>query len=140
MKRLRNDPTEYLEEGGQWRLRDRKVGSGTDPNPRHTSYYRTQIPELADCSAWMRFPMSLCSSLRVIFRLGWMCPCIIKDVLTRKLAAESGMKLHVWQLAVNSRTLFSHASLQGLSCFLRSEVLLGYVIRQELVSMVPAAL
>jgi len=29
--------------------------------------------------------------------------------------------------------------LQGLSCFLRSEVLLGHVIRQELVSMVPAA-
>ena len=145
--------------------------AGTDPNPRHTSYYRTQIPELADCSEWTLFPMSLCNSFSVTFRLGWMCPRIVKDALTRKLAAEfrlmagkfievegrvlqgdmvkpiewldnaiSGMKLHVWQLAVDSRTLSSHASLQGLSCFLRSEVLLGHVIRQELVSMVPAAL
>ena len=69
----------------QWRLRDRKVGSGTDPNPRHTSYYRTQIPELADCSEWTRFQMSLCSSLSVTFLLGWMCPRIVKDALTRKL-------------------------------------------------------
>lgn len=199
MKRLRNDPSEYLggdldavamtdrtvqltrsqrnaarrESNLQWRLHDRKVGSGTDPNPRHTSYYRVQIPELADCSEWTRFQMSLCTSLHVTFRLGWMCPRIVKDALTRKLAAEfrlmagkfievegrvlqgdmvkpidwldgttiSGMKLaHVWQLAVDSRTLSSHTSLQGLSSFLRSEVLLGHVIRQELVSMVPAAL
>lgn len=204
MKRLRNDPSEYLggdldaaiatmdrtvqltrsqrnaarrEANLQWRLCDRKVGSGIDPNPRHTSYYRAQIPELAVSSEWTRFQKSLCTSLNVTFRLGWMCPRIVKDALTRKMAAEfrlmagkfievegrvlqgdmvkpiewldnaddttssrSGMKLRVWQLAVDSRTLSNHSSLQGLSSFLRSEVLLGHVIRQELVSMVPATL
>jgi len=195
MKRLRNDPLEYLggdldatmdrtvqlnrsqrnaarrESNLQWRLRDRKVGSGTDPNPRHSLYYRAQIPELADCSEWMRFQMFLCNSLNVTFRLGWMCPSIVKDALTRKMAAEfrlmagkfievdgrvlqgdmvksivwledctarGGIK-YVWQLSVDSRTLSNHTSLEGLSTFLRNEVLLGHVIRQELVSMVPAA-
>lgn len=103
MKRQREDPLSYL--GGdladiqvdedrhltkaqknqlrkannkKWKLTDRKVGSGRDPCPRHTLYYKAQIPELRDEEEWTAFQTALVDPLPVSFRIGGGCPAVVE--------------------------------------------------------------
>lgn len=102
MKRQREDPLSYLggdladitDNNGQltksqrnqlrkannkkWKLTDRKVGSGRDPCPRHTLYYKAQLPELRDEDEWKSFQASLVDPLPVSFRIGGGCPAIVE--------------------------------------------------------------
>jgi hypothetical protein len=150
----------------KWRLVDRKVGSGVDPNPRHTLYYQAQIPELA--ASWDAFQQSLNDPLCVTFRAGASCPPAVKAGLARTLslvggkASLSGVLYGVgcfefngvvfdrdsvvreiswtpwtWQLCCDSSTLSREPALNALSKFLQREVSLGHVCRQELASMLP---
>ena len=53
-----------------WKLIERKVGSGVDPNPRHTLYYKTQLPnELGNQDDWDKFQKCLNNPLSVTFRI-----------------------------------------------------------------------
>ena len=62
----------------KWKLMDRKVGSGKDPCPRHTLYYKEQLPELRDEDEWSAFQASLVAPLPVSFRIGGGCPAIVE--------------------------------------------------------------
>ena len=53
---------------------------------------------------------------------------------------ESDCRVWVWQLIVDSITLAKEPALSSLSAYLRREVALGHVVRQELASMLPALL
>ena len=149
----------------KWKLHDRKVGSGVDPNPRHTLYFQTQLPCLAEPNEWARFQQSLCDSLPVTFRLGACSPSRCQTSLgSLGLKALQGRFLElrgavakapsallgevawiwptqrVWQLHVDSLTLAKEPALESLSALLRREVALGHAVRQEQASMLPALL
>ena len=66
-------------------ISDRKVGSGKDPNPRHTMYYQAQLPELTVEGEWMRFQSALVKPLCVTFRLGSSCPGIVGQYLKHSM-------------------------------------------------------
>ncbi|CAM9296752.1 unnamed protein product, partial [Ectocarpus fasciculatus] len=148
----------------KWKLVDRKVGSGVDPCPRHTLYYREQLADLADDEEWERFQTSLTQPLPVTFRFGGYCPHSVRASLRKQFENEfrtmtgrfvevGGVILHddivkkigwpgddVYQIAADSLTLSKNEGLQPLSSVLRREVHLGHVVRQELASMIPALL
>ena len=142
-----------------WKLQDRKLGSGKDPNPRHTLYYKQQLPELATDENWAAFQESFCTPLPVTFRFGGTCPTIIQHVLTSRLLSDEfrtmrghfvevygkAVKDHIvkpiawcnaWQVIADSGTLAKNEGLKSLSDMLAREVALGHIVRQELASMV----
>jgi 16S rRNA C967 or C1407 C5-methylase (RsmB/RsmF family) len=146
----------------KWRLIDRKVGSGIDPNPRHTLYYKAQLPELRSEEEWANFQSALVEPLPVTFRFGGYCPTMVRDWLRKAMDGEyrtmrgkfveiNGIVLKndivkrvvwpgpdVWQVAADSTTLARNPGLSSLSAVLLREVTLGHVVRQELASMIPA--
>lgn len=99
----------------QWKLMDRKLDSGKDPNPRHTLYYQHQLPDLSSISEWNRFQGSLVEPLPVTFRLGSSCPSIIEKSV---------------QLCMNGK----FKSLNGRFVEVR-----GVVIQENLVKPIPWA-
>ena len=143
-------------------MKNRKIWSGIDPNPRHTLYYKRQLPELAE--DWLRFQETMSNELPVTFRV-----CLYRDPFTAS-ALESMMKTRfetmagryievkgevlegkvvhqvqafgrgTFELAVDSATLAKDEGLQSLNDLLKREVALGNIVRQELVSMIPAVL
>ena len=143
-----------------WKHTLRHVGSGKDPNPRHTLYYQQQLPsELADEENWTKFQSSLCAPLPVTFRFGGHCPSIIQNVLTSRLLSDEFRTMrgryvevngkavldnivkpiswcHAFQVIADSGTLAKNEGLKNLSDMLAREVSLGHVVRQELASMV----
>ena len=142
-----------------WKFQDRKLGSGIDPNPRHTLYYKQQLPELSIEENWASFQESLCTPLPVTFRFGCACPTIIKNVLTRRLLSDEFRTMrgrfvevygkavkdnivkpiswcNAWQVIADSGTLARNEGLKSLSDMLAREVGLGHIVRQELASMV----
>lgn len=114
MKRQREDPLSYLggdliafskgeedsniskaernrlrkESNKKWKLTDRKVGSGKDPCPRHTLYYKEQLPELRDEDEWTAFQSSLVDPLPVSFRIGGGCPAIVEVGSSYKVSSD----------------------------------------------------
>jgi 16S rRNA C967 or C1407 C5-methylase (RsmB/RsmF family) len=146
----------------KWKLVDRKVGSGKDPNPRHTVYYKAQLPDLRDETEWARFQEALVDPLPVTFRFGGYCPTqvaqslqhsmsnefktmrgkfveingvVLKDNIVRSIAWPGS---NVYQISADSPTLARNPGLESLSKLLLREVELGHVVRQELASMIPA--
>ena len=192
MKRIRDDPNEYLggdlndeisfvetEDGDEkrpatkaernakrrqankeWKVSDRLVNSGKDPNPRHTLYYKQQLPCLME--EWNEFQDALCTPLPVTFRFGGGCPSIVEESIKRRVADEfrtmrgryvelNGTVLtdnivkpiswcKSWQIAADSGTLARSEALAPLYDLLCREVNLGNVVRQELASMIPVLL
>ena len=148
----------------KWKLVDRKIGSGIDPNPRHTLYYKAQLPELNVDVEWTRFQASLVKPLPVTFRFSGYCPDIVKIGLRKQFLTKyktmmgrfveiDGVVLRddivttvewpgpdVFQIAADSITLSKNEGLEPLSTALFREVNLGHVVRQELASMIPALL
>eukprot|EP01032_Pedospumella_encystans_P009272 gene9272-10930_t len=146
----------------KWKTTDRKVGSGKDPNPRHTIYYQSQIPVLRDEEEWVKFQNALNDPLPVTVRIGGACPVMVEQWLQRSMDQEfktmrgrfveiNGNVLkdnivkrvpwaghNVWQIAADSATLARNPGLESLSKLLLREVSLGHVVRQELASMIPA--
>lgn len=53
-----------------WKTQSRYYGSGVDPNPRHTLYYKQQLPFLQDGHEWEQFQTTMCQPLQLTFRLG----------------------------------------------------------------------
>jgi len=145
-----------------WKTTDRKVGSGKDPNPRHTVYYQSQIPDLRAPEEWEKFQNALIDPLPVTFRIGGACPGAVEKCLQTSMDNEfkmmrgrfveiNGVVLkdnivkrvpwagpNVWQIAADSATLARNTGLESLSKLLLREVSLGHVVRQELASMIPA--
>lgn len=72
----------------KWKLVDRKVGSGIDPNPRHSIYYKAQIPDLADPEEWEKFQAALVDPLPVTFRIGGQCPQLVEKNLQKCMNNE----------------------------------------------------
>lgn len=139
-------------------LIDRHVDSGKDPNPRHTLYYKSQIPALSNEEEWRRFQSSLVEPLPVTFRIGSNCPSLLSEsirssmdnefkycqeryvevngkVLTGSIVKRVdvfGKKVRqsCWQVEADSHSLAKNESLRPLLSFLNREVGLGHVIRQ----------
>ena len=144
----------------EWKISDRLVDSGKDPNPRHTIYYKQQLPCLQ--SEWNEFQESLCSPLPVTFRFGGGCPGIVASSIKKRVSEEfrtmrgryvelNGVVLtdnivkpiswcESWQIAADSATLARSEALSPLYDLLCREVSLGNVVRQELASMIPVLL
>jgi 16S rRNA C967 or C1407 C5-methylase (RsmB/RsmF family) len=144
----------------EWKSSDRLVDSGKDPNPRHTLYYKQQLPCLN--TEWNEFQLSLCTPLPVTFRFGGSCPKIVEASIKKRVADEfrtmrgryvelNGTVLSddivkpiswckSWQIAADSGTLARSEALNPLYELLSREVTLGNVVRQELASMIPVLL
>ena len=72
-----------------WKLIERKVGSGVDPNPRHTLYYKTQLPnELGNQDDWDRFQEVLNNPLSVTFRIGTAAPLTVRRSIRKRCDLE----------------------------------------------------
>jgi 16S rRNA C967 or C1407 C5-methylase (RsmB/RsmF family) len=163
-KKQRNEHRK--ESNKKWKSTDRKVGSGVDPNPRHTLYYKIQLPQLNDEQEWERFQQALVNPLGVTFRVGSCCPVLVMQSVIHRMNREfktltghffelNGIvirddvvkqvqwmlpQLHVWQVVTDSITLAREPALSRLSDYLRREVALGHIVRQEMASMLPALL
>lgn len=144
----------------EWKVADRLVDSGKDPNPRHTLYYKQQLPCLQ--VEWNDFQESLCSPLPVTFRFGGGCPKIVESSIKKRVTEEfrtmrgryvelNGTVLtndivkpiswcKSWQIAADSATLARSEALSPLYDLLCREVTLGNIVRQELASMIPVLL
>ena len=153
-------------ENKEWRKKLASImgPSDWDPNPRHTQYYKLQVPYLVE--EWSKFIKCLSQPLPSVFRLGGSCPRIMAQSV-RKMCKDRFSKLegrfvevngtilkeHIvrempffnprqvtWQVAVDSSTLKANSAFEALSNFLVREVNLGHIVRQELASMIPALL
>lgn len=144
----------------EWKVSDRLVDSGIDANPRHTLYYKQQLPCLLE--EWNDFQASLCTPLPVTFRFGGSCPSIVEGSIKKRVADEfktmrgryvelNGKVLSddivkmiswckSWQISADSGTLARSEALAPLYDLLSREVTLGNVVRQELASMIPVLL
>lgn len=149
----------------EWKAKSRHIWSGCDPNPRHTLYYQRQLPELALPEEWLRFQDIMSRELPVTLRV---CPRrnpAVAQWLHRKfndpmfntmvgrfiefkgevlqgevLRPVVSCGKEVYELAVDSTTLAKDEGLTTLSSLIKREVRLGNIVRQELVSMIPAIL
>jgi 16S rRNA C967 or C1407 C5-methylase (RsmB/RsmF family) len=146
----------------EWKFTDRKVGSGKDPNPRHTLYFQAQCPELANVDEWNLFQACLVDPLPVSFRVGHDCPTSVELSIKHRMDnefkllrgryVEIGGKVlkeivkkvpwadSTWQTSVDTISLAKNEALEPISKFLIREVSLGHIVRQEVVSMIPALL
>ncbi len=70
----------------KWKALNCKLWSGLDPNPHHTSYYKSQFPELAE--EWDSFQASLASSLPVTFRISSGAPAMIAQGIENRICNE----------------------------------------------------
>jgi len=61
-------------------------------------------------------------------------------VINKDLVKQINWLTNTYQVAVETTVLLKQESLQPLSSFLRTECALGNIVRQELVSMIPAIL
>ena len=135
---------------------------GIELNLRYKEYYLTQLPFLQN--EWAAFHKSMSTELPVTFRLNQRTSFSKKGLqafisqsylsaLKRKLIEVRGNmieniietvsflpqeQLFAYQINVDSQTLSKSSSLKPLSDLLHRETQLGHVIRQELVSMIPA--
>ena len=46
-----------------------QIWSEVDPNPRHTIYFKAQLPALSDPNEWTKFQLAMSSDLPVTFRV-----------------------------------------------------------------------
>lgn len=134
---------------------------GIDVNLRHKEYYLTQLPFLRD--EWEAFHKAMSSPLPVTFRLNSSRMPFSAFILRRRLQDFNSSKkrfvefngevishlvtpisflpsdkVEAYQINVDSKFLANDESLKNLSDLLLRESALGHLIRQELVSMIPA--
>lgn len=158
----------------EWKARSRMAWSDEDPNPRHTAYYKRQIPYLVD--EWSRFREAISRPLPLSFRLShkvvhygqnnavrttnssslghFITKSIQKTISDRKgkffesrgevlgtniLHTIPWMMGDAWIVDIDSTELAKNLSLASINELINSYTLQGYIIRQELVSMIPAA-
>lgn len=149
------------EENRQWMVKNRGGWSEDDPNPRHSLYYKAQIADLAN--EWDLFLASMRKDLPSTFRISEMCDDFLSALLQvaveeeyrrprgRYIATQNKTSdgsiiqpvswcPHSYELAVDNSGLAKEKGLEKLQRFLQREVLLGHIVRQELVSMIPALL
>ena len=141
-----------------WKTKER---FGEDPNSRHSLYYKQQLLELNE--EWSQFTQTMCRPLNVTFRVCMGRDPLVARVLTARFLGEfrdmAGRFVEVrgvvvakdvvtavswipgaFSIAADSATLGSASGLAGLSQLLKREARLGNLVRQELVSMIPARL
>ena len=157
---------EQKEQNKRWREHDRKVGSGVDPNPRHTKYFQLQLPlDLNSSSEWTAFQQSMATPLPVVIRLGWACPRELGQWIARVVAAwrprgfltlprasADGADTIIrrenpvvstlfpgesWQLVCDAQTLSNSEALSHVHGKICTHVSLGHLVRQELASQLP---
>lgn len=141
-----------------WQLSNR---IGLDANMRYKAYYQTQLPFLQE--EWEAFHRVMSSPLPVTLRLNSSRMPFSSFVLRSRLEdfnRNKGRfievngevvhqlispitflpleKLEAYQINVDSKSLVKNESLKDLSDYLLRESALGHVVRQELVSMIPA--
>ncbi|RYY89398.1 hypothetical protein EON63_00665 [archaeon] len=150
------------EQNKQWMLLNRSTWTDEDLNPRHTQYYQTQVPELKH--GWDSFVSVMKKELPVTFRISSSCHDLLHRALAFSLEHEfARMKGHfitnkhgevidgpivhtidwmkdAYQLIISNKDLNEEAGCSKLASWLQREVNLGHIVRQELVSMIPAAL
>lgn len=125
-------------------------------NERHYNYYSLQLPGMD----WTSFNATMTTKLPVTFRLcslraPFVCQ-MLRRLITKKvqeltlpITLPSGevvnqiMRPVAWnpdtyQLHIDSSTLKNYIPLAPLHTLLIREIALGHVVRQELVSMIPA--
>lgn len=143
-----------------WKLKDRMPWSGSDPNPRHTRFYAYQIPEFID--EYLSFKNAMATGLPVTFRFSHNChgwyTCALEDRLRREFRMMHGRFIEAkgevvkevahpigwapgaWQVNIDKSSFGKSEALSELHTLIKSEELLGHVVRQELVSMIPVML
>lgn len=148
------------EENRQWMARNKGGWSDDDPNPRHSQYYRIQLPELE--GEWKQFVDAMRMDLKSTFRISETCNPFLASLLRSALEANKrprgqfiavkGEAFHgpvfrevpwcdaTYELAVDGSSLASERGLRKLNQLLVREVAMGHLVRQELVSMIPASL
>ena len=127
----------------------------TDPCPRHTEFYKLQVPQFE--IEWESFRNALSSELPVTLRINSSRFPFFSHILSRRLHHEKKKlseyskeyKLEAdilpiawctdtWQINVEKSTLTSHSLLTPLRNLLSTHTTLGHINKQELVSMIPA--
>ncbi len=61
----------------EWKILDRMAWSDKDANPRHTLYYKSQLPVLE--SEWSQFHAAMASDLPVTFRISERCSAVARN-------------------------------------------------------------
>lgn len=149
------------EENRQWMVKNRGGWGDEDPNPRHTMYYHSQLPDLV--AEWDQLVETMRKELPSTFRVSETCNSFLTVLLQHAVELEykrpRGQFIAVngdvvqgaivqpiawcpraYELSVDNATLSHEKGLERLSHFLQREVALGHLVRQELVSMIPASL
>lgn len=152
---------ERIKKNRDWKIKTKMAGvSGDDPNPRHSKYYKIQLPFLID--EWDEFQLALARELPVTFRFSNTCTERVRTTLEQRMMKAfrtmSGRFVEIngnpiqqdiltkvpwinaFQIGIGSSSLSRNIGLKPLSDFISQEVELGNIIRQELVSMIPANL
>lgn len=132
----------------------------SDPNPRHTEYYRQQLPDLYN--EWASFQETMAKVLPVTFRLccarnEFICSILklrlsaefrhmrgrftaVNDIVVDEVVVPVSWCPNSWQINCDSATLAKDEAFSPLYSLLLREVKLCHVVRQELVSMIPVIL
>lgn len=150
-----------MEQNKEWQLLYKSKGVEKDLNPRYSLYYHLQLPELN--GEWNQLVEIMKKGLPATFRISERCNFFVKKALSKRLEqhyrslrgkfvqmkgeAVVGNLLDpvpwapsTYQMTVDNFTISHEVSLREFSNFLSREVDLGHIVRQELVSMIPALL
>lgn len=165
-KGKREKKLEQQEKNKLWKIKHKSnnIEFEEDLNPRHTSYYQAQLPFLK--LEWSQFTESLRqplpSTFRTTSRCHWLQQQLIVDELKRfstiiqqrfvehegkiisgpllSVVPSFSLRTSTWQAQVDNRFLSKCESVRDLHQWLLNETAEGHLVRQELVSMLPAIL
>jgi multisite-specific tRNA:(cytosine-C5)-methyltransferase len=139
-----------------------QLGSYWDENKVFTNEEHQPITAETDISLWESFLRILKQPLNVTFRITERLPSFLQQHLVNILQSKSNLRFisqdpndtrtiemncqsvpwcpTAFELAVNNSVLLNEEPLKPLNDFLATQSSLGWVIRQELVSMIPVLL
>ncbi len=152
-----------LQENKEWLSNYRSNGiEQKDLNSRYSKYYQLQLASYwgSELEEWDNFIKTLKVPLPVTFRVSQRCPLPIQQLLLKWLATKAPQHQKIYlddqiievkvenipwspftrQLSFDNSQLLNQPLLQKLNTFLTKQCQLGWIVRQELVSMIPVLL
>lgn len=156
-----------LQKNQEWMHKYRSNGIEQDElNPRYSLYYQRQLKpyfengldeSVSESADWKAFLQAFRQPLPVVFRISQRCPPFLRHSIQIWLKerfphheklfldhdiVEANMKLIEWspftyQLSFDNSILLNQPKLKEVNQFLAAQCQAGYIIRQELVSMIP---
>ncbi len=152
-----------LQENKEWLSNYRSNGiEQKDLNSRYSKYYQLQLSSYwgSELEEWDNFIKTLKVPLPVTFRVSQRCSLSIQQLLLKWLATKAPQHQKIYlddqiieikvenipwspltrQLSFDNSQLLNQPLLQKLNTFLTKQCQLGWIVRQELVSMIPVLL